>query len=102
MITFAINSRTSFNNVKLKWRNELDKLAPGIPYILVGTKGDIRNSGNQSDLISRSQAEALKDEIKAFKYIECSALTQENLKVIAFYCFKCYILKFIFMLIASF
>lgn len=36
-------SRASFENVKLKWLPEIRHHAPGVPFILVGTKSDLRD-----------------------------------------------------------
>lgn len=38
LVCFAISSPTSFENVKTKWLPELQHHAPGVPFILVGTK----------------------------------------------------------------
>jgi len=67
---------------------EINHHAPGVPFILVGTKLDLRND---PDTIARLQqkrrapvnteeGEALANELNAYKYIECSALTQQGLK----------------------
>lgn len=36
-------SRASFENVKSKWLPEIRHHAPGVPFILVGTKLDLRD-----------------------------------------------------------
>lgn len=59
-----------------------------MPIILVGTKLDLRDDeGARAELgrrrqapIAYEQAVAMSKEIKAVKYLECSALTQRNLK----------------------
>jgi len=63
---------------------------PEVPLVLVGTKVDLRKddsvvekmkaTGQQP--ITTSQGQELAKKIKAFKYIECSARTQENLKTV--------------------
>jgi len=63
---------------------------PDVPLVLVGTKVDLRKeeavveklkaSGQQP--ISTAQGQDLSKKIKAFKYLECSARTQENLKTV--------------------
>lgn len=78
LICFALNNVTSFENVRSKWFAEIQHHAPGVPFIIVGTKQDLRTSDSRS--VSRSQGEALKEELKAFKYLECSARTTEGLK----------------------
>ena len=62
--------------------------APGVPSILVGLKLDLRNDPKtikelqekRQVPVSKQQGEGLCSEIKGFKYLECSALTQEGLK----------------------
>lgn len=59
-----------------------------MPIILVGTKLDLRdNEATKESLrqrrmapITYEQGVQLSKEIKAVKYLECSALTQRNLK----------------------
>merc|ERR1711879_42010 len=88
LICFAVVSTSSFNNVKKKWVPEIQQHAEGVPIILVGTKADLRNDeATQNNLqkkgltyVTPEQANQLAQEIKAKKYIECSALTQEGLK----------------------
>lgn len=71
-----------------KWYPEIEHHAPGVPIILVGTKLDLRDdeatreSLRQKKMspIQYEQAVQVAKEIKAQKYLECSALTQRNLK----------------------
>merc|ERR1711981_999026 len=42
LICFSVVSNASFENVKQKWVPEIEHHAPGVPLILVGTKGDLR------------------------------------------------------------
>merc|ERR1712107_603814 len=84
LVCFSVVSTPSFNNVKLKWVPEINHHAPGVPIILVGTKADLRNDqetqanlqSKNMNMVSAAQAEQLKKDINAVKYIECSALTQ--------------------------
>merc|ERR1719331_2676245 len=82
--------RLTLSNIKSKWWPELQHHAPGVPIIMVGTKSDLRND---QSMISKLQAKGLSviteqeatqrtSEIGAVKYLECSALTQEGLKVV--------------------
>lgn len=88
LICFSIVSPPSFDNVKAKWFPEIEHHAPNVPIILVGTKLDLRDDRNTTDAlrskkmepVSYAQALAVAKEIKAHKYLECSALTQRNLK----------------------
>lgn len=78
LICFAINNPTSFKNIKAKWIEEIRGHAPKTPFILVGTKADTRASTDSS--VSKAEAQALCDELKGYKYMECSAMTQDGLK----------------------
>ncbi len=72
----------------MQWYPEIDHHAPNVPIILVGTKLDLRDdeaikeSLRQKKMspIQYEQAVMVAKEIKAQKYLECSALTQRNLK----------------------
>jgi Ras-related C3 botulinum toxin substrate 1 len=95
LICFALDSVTSFENVRNKWYPEIQHHAPGVPFILVGTKLDLRNDPRAADskFISRAQGESLKEELKAFKYLECSARTQEGLKQVFDEAIRCVLIS---------
>ncbi|KAJ5555577.1 P-loop containing nucleoside triphosphate hydrolase protein [Penicillium sp. DV-2018c] len=88
LICFSIVSPPSFDNVKAKWFPEIEHHAPNVPIILVGTKLDLRDDRSTTEAlrarkmepVSYEQALAVAKEIRAHKYLECSALTQRNLK----------------------
>jgi len=90
LVAFSIISPHSFENVKSKWWPEVQHHAPGVPIILVGTKQDLRNDQSMVaqlqakglHVISNEEAQQRAGEISAVKYLECSALTQENLKTV--------------------
>lgn len=71
-----------------QWYPEIEHHAPNVPIILVGTKLDLREDKATADglrqkkmePVSYEQALAVAKEIRAQKYLECSALTQRNLK----------------------
>lgn len=78
LVCFSVISRNSFANVRSKWLPEIQHHAPGVPYILVGTKMDLRaTSGERVQTNEGARASA---ELGAEEYLECSALTQEGLK----------------------
>jgi Ras-related C3 botulinum toxin substrate 1 len=72
----------------LQWYPEIDHHAPNVPIILVGTKLDLRDDrataealrARKMEPVSYEQALTVAKEIRAHKYLECSALTQRNLK----------------------
>lgn len=88
LICFSIVSPPSFDNVKAKWFPEIEHHAPSVPIILVGTKLDLREDrgtiealrSKRMEAVSYEQALQVSREIRAHKYLECSALTQRNLK----------------------
>lgn len=71
-----------------QWYPEIEHHAPGVPIILVGTKLDLRDEPEVREQLRQrkmapiqyEQAVQVAKEIKAVKYLECSALTQRNLK----------------------
>jgi len=90
LICFSVVNPTSYENVQSKWFPEMQHFCPEVPLILVGTKLDLRNdtatieklkaTGQQP--ISTEMGESLAKKIKAIRYIECSAKTGENLKMV--------------------
>jgi small GTP-binding protein len=88
LICFSVISPSSFENVKIRWHPELKHHCPDTPFLLVGTKIDLRDDitvieGLKSqDLlpITKEQGESMAKEIGAAGYVECSALTQKGLK----------------------
>jgi cell division control protein 42 len=83
-------SPASFNNALKMWIDEIRQSPSSrtAPFVLVGTKIDLRSSIADVELlakskqkpITREQGERTAKEYGAYAYIECSALTQENLK----------------------
>eukprot|EP01087_Luapelamoeba_hula_P008523 TRINITY_DN212_c0_g1_i1.p1 TRINITY_DN212_c0_g1~~TRINITY_DN212_c0_g1_i1.p1 ORF type:complete len:205 (+),score=19.20 TRINITY_DN212_c0_g1_i1:46-660(+) len=90
IICFSLTAPESFENVKKKWVIEVTHFNPKTPIILVGTKLDLRDNEDtiaslkEHNLapISASKGEKLGKEIEAYKYVECSALTQKNLSLV--------------------
>ncbi|CAG8518195.1 5616_t:CDS:2 [Paraglomus occultum] len=86
LIGFAVNAPDSFESVTAKWIGEVNSLCPDIPVILVGLKKDLRENPESKRLMEESnisfvdsiQGEAVAQQIGARKYIECSALSGEN------------------------
>eukprot|EP01124_Arcella_intermedia_P018996 TRINITY_DN26115_c0_g1_i1.p1 TRINITY_DN26115_c0_g1~~TRINITY_DN26115_c0_g1_i1.p1 ORF type:complete len:205 (+),score=21.42 TRINITY_DN26115_c0_g1_i1:47-661(+) len=87
LICFSVISQTSFSNVKTKWWPEVTHHCP-TDNVLVGTKLDLREDPEKLESlkekglapVSTEQGEQLATDIKAVKYMECSALTQKGLK----------------------
>ena len=82
MICFAVNCLDSFYNARNKWYLEVQRLAPGVPVILIGTKCDLREMQSGLTMVSPDMGEQLKEEIKAFAYVECSARKRTRLDAV--------------------
>jgi len=88
LICFSLVTPSSFENVKLRWHTELKHHCPETPYILVGTKLDLREDPQALETLKKQrlapitteQGRAMGSEIGAGAYIECSAMTQKGLK----------------------
>ncbi|KAK1897908.1 Cell division control protein 42 like [Dissostichus eleginoides] len=88
LVCFSSVSPSSFENVKEKWVPEITHHCPKTPFLLVGTQIDLRDdpstveklAKNKQKPITPETAEKLARDLKAVKYVECSALTQRGLK----------------------
>ena len=81
LLCFCVSSWNSFENVSQRWIPELQKHAPDVPIILVGTKSDCR-ADPTCQAISQAEAQAVAHRLGARKYVECSAKTQEGLNAV--------------------
>jgi len=88
VLCFSVISPTSFTNITNKWMPEIRHHCPDTPVILCGTKIDLREDRDFANQLQRQNLQSIKREqgqrlckkIRAFKYVECSALTQKGLK----------------------
>lgn len=88
LLCFSVVDPTSFRNITTKWVPEIRAHNPSSPIILVGTQSDLLLDVNvlinldRSNVkpVQSSRARAMADKIRAADYIECSSLTQKNLK----------------------
>ena len=88
LVCFSVISPSSFENVKSKWHPEISHHAPGVPFLLVGTKIDLRDDEDQIqrlreknlEPISEARGKQMAAQLGAVQYLECSALTQKGLK----------------------
>uniref|UniRef100_A0A2K6SMG2 Ras homolog family member U n=1 Tax=Saimiri boliviensis boliviensis TaxID=39432 RepID=A0A2K6SMG2_SAIBB len=88
LLCFSVVSPSSFQNVSEKWVPEIRCHCPKAPIILVGTQSDLREDVKvlieldkcKEKPVPEEAAKLCAEEIKAASYIECSALTQKNLK----------------------
>lgn len=86
LICYSTISKHSLENVSTKWKPELYRHCPHTPFIMVGTKIDIRNDEKllkkNIKPIMIEEATIVKNKIGAVGLIECSAKTQDNLKMV--------------------
>ena len=90
LVCFSLISETSFQNVRTKWIPEIRLSRPTTKCILVGTKLDLRDDPNAIQKLAEKKMQpvttekgmGLAKEVGAVKYIECSAMTQKNLKLV--------------------
>lgn len=89
IICFSLVNKDSFENVDNYWFHEIRSVCPNTPFLLVGTKKDLRdeyeiNEDRYKTLgmspISTEKGEEMKRRIGAREYIECSSLKQIKVK----------------------
>jgi len=76
-------STTSFDNIRNKWHPEVTRHSPHTPFLLIGTKVDLRENpealqklaDKRKSPVTKDQAESLGEELRAGGCMECSALT---------------------------
>mmetsp|Transcript_6295 Transcript_6295/g.23720 ORF Transcript_6295/g.23720 Transcript_6295/m.23720 type:complete len:189 (-) Transcript_6295:165-731(-) len=100
IMMYSITSKTSFENVKSKWKVESEENAPGVPIVLVATKVDIREDeeileklkedSEFEGLVTKEDGETLAKEIAAAAFVECSARTQKGLRHVFDECVRVY------------
>lgn len=86
LIGFAVNAPDSLDNVSSKWYDEVNRLCPGTPIVLVGLKTDLRDDPDAIEdmrrkslrFVESAAGERIARQIGAKRYIECSALTGSN------------------------
>nr|XP_039270395.1 cdc42 homolog [Styela clava] len=81
LICFDVNSQQSYLDAKTKWVEEVKKYCPGVPFLLVGTKIDLRDEVTYDQVkidsarpIFRAQGIKTASVIGAVTYVETSAL----------------------------
>ena len=87
LVCFSVVNPSSYENVKEKWVPEILHHCQKTPFLLVGTQIDLREETSTIDKLAKNklkpvtyeQGEKLAKELKAVKYVECSALTQVSI-----------------------
>jgi len=90
LLFFSVVDPSTFKNLLLKWIPEVKRFAPrNIPRVLVGLHKSLRQDGDTIKGLEKSgqkpttelQALELANDIDAQSYVECDALTNENITV---------------------
>ena len=86
LVCFPVVSRQIADDIRARWLPELDQYAPCVPFVLVGTKADLRmdpetieRQGLQS-IMTTSEGYALAKKLGAQGYVECSAIESVGLR----------------------
>jgi len=97
ILCYSVIAPSSFDNISSKWFPEIDHHSRGTPFLLVGTKMDLRadpgvcstlkEQGNEPVTLAQGNAKAA--ELGAKACLECSALTQVGLKEVFDEAIKC-------------
>lgn len=94
ILCYAIDDEDSFRNIKEKWIPELKENGNGKPVILVGTKTDLRRTGNTENMMSNIDGMDLKHEIGAWQFFECTSkdpFEKRSVKIIFEAAISCYV-----------
>lgn len=87
LVCYSVISPSTYTNITNKWIPEIRHHCPDTPIVLCGTKIDLRDDSStlqnlqKQNLvpIRREQGLKMAKKIKAYAYVECSALTQKGL-----------------------
>ncbi|XP_063050217.1 ras-related C3 botulinum toxin substrate 1-like [Engraulis encrasicolus] len=90
LLCFAVDSPESFQNISKKWAPEVKHVCPGVPFILVATKAELRDDEDVKkrlkeknlELVTTKNGQAMAERIGAYAYMECSAKTSRGVKTV--------------------
>uniref|UniRef100_A0AAY5K4C8 Ras homolog family member U n=1 Tax=Esox lucius TaxID=8010 RepID=A0AAY5K4C8_ESOLU len=88
LLCYSVVRPSSFRNATNHWAREIRHHCPGAPVVLVGTQLDLKEDvqvliqldRNQERPVGAEEATQRTQEVGAVSFVECSALTQKNLK----------------------
>ncbi|EDQ90218.1 uncharacterized protein MONBRDRAFT_24474 [Monosiga brevicollis MX1] len=88
LLCFSIDAPDSLENIQYKWKPEVEHFCPGVPYVLVGCKRDLRQDPSTirelqklgQKPIPEDKGQSVAKVIGAYGYVECSAKTTENVR----------------------
>ncbi|ORY55086.1 P-loop containing nucleoside triphosphate hydrolase protein [Pseudomassariella vexata] len=84
IICYDISQRLSLINMQRVWIKEVRanfKAEASLPVVVLGLKRDLRSEDDPNGIIYPQEAYRISQEIRADKYVECSAVTGDLLKL---------------------
>lgn len=94
VLCYSVVGRDSFINVEYKWLEEIRKANPVVPFVIVGTKRDLREDRKLlqelkeegQEPVTTAEGEALCKKLGAIGFFECSALEGKGIAEIFALC----------------
>ena len=83
IVVFSVVAPTSLENVIHKWVPEISYFCPTVPFLLVGTKKDVRKDAQNCDHITYEHGHLTAQNIKAIGYAE-NTFTDRNISNVIF------------------
>lgn len=88
LLCFSVVIPSSFHNVRERWIPEVRAFCGKVPVLLVGTQSDLREDAKtlvqlrkyKEQPVQEAEARKLAQSLGCELYVECSSLTQKNLK----------------------
>ncbi|XP_055957879.1 cdc42 homolog [Patella vulgata] len=88
LVCFSVVQPESLTHVRQHWLPHIKKMAPSIPFILVGTMADLRQadvvlndlSESGQKVISQQDGEEMAQALGASCYVECSPDVEKNVR----------------------
>ncbi|KAL7624070.1 hypothetical protein AAE478_005627 [Parahypoxylon ruwenzoriense] len=84
LICYDISQRLSLINMQSLWIKQVHatfRTSNNLPVIVVGLKRDLRSESDPNGIIYPQEGYKVSQEMRADKYVECSAVTGELLKL---------------------
>jgi Ras homolog gene family, member A len=88
LICFSVDRRESLDSVAEKWIPETSHFCPGVPFLLVGCRTDLRHERRITDALTKIGEKVISNEegiemakkFGAEGYVECSAIAGEGVE----------------------
>ncbi|KXJ96622.1 P-loop containing nucleoside triphosphate hydrolase protein [Microdochium bolleyi] len=84
LLCFDISQRLSLINLQRVWKDEVHRTfdtSDRLPLVVAGLKRDLRSEDDPNGIIYPQEAYRISQEMRADRYVECSAVTGELLQL---------------------